>query len=590
MQQWRVGPVAVVLLLLLLGRAMMAHADHPDPAAEDQDSATARPAKATLGVGITLDAEGRLWLARVENRQLLVSRSDDDGKTFSTPVPVTVEPEDIAADGENRPKLAVASDGTLLLTWIQSLPQKYAGNVRFSRSLDGGRTFSRPITLNDDGRVTSHRFDALAIDGQGRVVVAWLDGRDRDAAKERNEAFTGVSLYTAHSSDNGASFGANRRLQAHTCECCRIGLTWTQEGPVAFWRNIFGVNTRDFALANLDRDGSQRRATDDEWKIDACPHNGGSIAVDRQDQLHLVWFTSGEARQGLFYRRLKMQANAAAAESGFISTSKGVRTTPEALTQEMEAQLDTQQKMQRSAAAINFEEFQLEQLQTIKKSAEDKKRSIDEIQRINNGNIFEQIVGMFTIPYHQQDAIAAEARGQNAAQSLAAVNQLLQSGNQTTAQLQKSLTAGTIASVRQAAAAERKIEANATRSKAAQLGAQTGDWMSDPMPLGDPAFQANHAAVAAEGKTVLLAWREFDGRAYSAQMMYSNDGGVSWSAPQRLMDSAGATDYPLLLVGGRKVLLVWNTAEEGLRVLSFDRFAAGTPPRQSSSGQTATGS
>ncbi|SFW17900.1 sialidase family protein [Nitrosovibrio sp. Nv17] len=422
MQQWRVGPVAVVLLLLLLGRAMMAHADHPDPAAEDQDSATARPAKATLGVGITLDAEGRLWLARVENRQLLVSRSDDDGKTFSTPVPVTVEPEDIAADGENRPKLAVASDGTLLLTWIQSLPQKYAGNVRFSRSLDGGRTFSRPITLNDDGRVTSHRFDALAIDGQGRVVVAWLDGRDRDAAKERNEAFTGVSLYTAHSSDNGASFGANRRLQAHTCECCRIGLTWTQEGPVAFWRNIFGVNTRDFALANLDRDGSQRRATDDEWKIDACPHNGGSIAVDRQDQLHLVWFTSGEARQGLFYRRLN------------------------------------------------------------------------------------------------------------------------------------------------------------------------GDWGSAPMRLGDPAFQANHAAVAAEGKTVLLAWREFDGRAYSAQMMYSNDGGVSWSAPQRLMDSAGATDYPLLLVGGRKVLLVWNTAEEGLRVLSFDRFAAGTPPRQSSSGQTATGS
>lgn len=415
MRRQRIYHIAV---MLLLSTSAAVHAGHPDPASEDQAYAKPRPPKTTLGVGVTLDESGRLWLAKVENQRLLVSRSDDEGKSFSNPVVVTPEPENISADGENRPKIAIARDGTVLLTWIQSLPQKYSGNVRFARSADSGRTFSKPATLNDDSRITSHRFDSLAIDGDGRVVVAWLDARDRDAAREQGGEFSGVSVYTAQSNDNGVNFGANRKFQTHTCECCRIALTWTQEGPVAFWRNIFGVNTRDFAIANLDK-GGKRRATDDEWKIDACPHNGGGIAADRQGQLHLVWFTNGAARQGLFYKR---------------------------------------------------------------------------------------------------------------------------------------------------------------------LGA---DWESQPMPIGDPAAQANHASVAAEGKTVLLTWREFDGSSYSAQMMYSNDSGLSWSAPQRLMESAGATDYPIPLIDGKKVLLVWNTAMEGLRVLPFERLTAGKSSDKSSAKRVA---
>ena len=130
----------------------------------------------TIGVGATLDDAGRLWLAKVENRHLLVSLSTNDGLTFSTPVTVTREPEDISADGENRPKIAIGRDGTVLLTWVQSLPQKRSGNIRVARSTDSGSTYSAPITLNDDGRITSHRFDSLSTDGTGKVVVAWLDG------------------------------------------------------------------------------------------------------------------------------------------------------------------------------------------------------------------------------------------------------------------------------------------------------------------------------------------------------------------------------------------------------------------------------
>ena len=259
--------------------------------------------KTTLAVGATYDNNGQLWLAKIENNHLLVYKSKDKGKSFEEPVVVTPEPENISADGENRPKIAVANDGTVFLTWTQSLPKKYSGDIRFSRSTDSGKTFSKPITLNDDGRVTSHRFDSIAVDDTGRVVIAWLDAREREIAREKGEEFTGISLSSTQSTDNGETFSANQTIQEHVCECCRISLAWTADGPVVFWRNIFNTNTRDFAISRLDT-GEIRRVTDDEWQVDSCPHHGGDMAVGNEDQLHLVWFTNGKTRQGLFYKNI----------------------------------------------------------------------------------------------------------------------------------------------------------------------------------------------------------------------------------------------------------------------------------------------
>jgi hypothetical protein len=76
------------------------------------------------------------------------------------------------------------------------------------------------------------------------------------------------------------------------------------------------------------------------------------------------------------------------------------------------------------------------------------------------------------------------------------------------------------------------------------------------------------------GDTVILTWREFDGQSYLVQMIRSNDGGNSWGEPQRLMETSGAADYPIPLISSKQLLVVWNTATEGLRVLTLDRIPA----------------
>jgi hypothetical protein len=41
-----------------------------------------------------------------------------------------------------------------------------------------------------------------------------------------------------------------------------------------------------------------------------------------------------------------------------------------------------------------------------------------------------------------------------------------------------------------------------------------------------------------------------------------------------LMETSGAADYPIPLISSKQLLVVWNTATEGLRVLTLDRIPA----------------
>lgn len=256
-----------------------------------------------MAISVAADEKGKLWLVRMQDGHIRVSHSEDGGKHFSEGVTVNPQPEAILAENQNRPKIAVRN-GVIAVTWVQALPKLFAGNIRFARSVDGGRTFSEPVTVNDDHGEISHGFSALTLDRNGHVTLAWFDGRERDTADKAGQKYVGTAVYYAVSEDSGASFSTNRKLADHACECCKIGMTLDSDGvPVVFWRHVFEGGMRDFALARLDSQLKVLRASEDDWKIDACPHHGGDIAVDETGSRHLVWFTGNPKNPGLFYRR-----------------------------------------------------------------------------------------------------------------------------------------------------------------------------------------------------------------------------------------------------------------------------------------------
>ncbi len=255
---------------------------------------------------VGFDKKGILWVTWFYAGHVYVSRSDDKGQTFGSPVTVNRIPENIYAKAENRPKIAFGAKGEIYLSWTKKRTEKrFSGDIRFSRSVDGGQHFSDPLTVNDDHEITSHRFDALAVNRQGDIYIAWLDKRDLLAAKKLGKKYTGSALYYALSTDNGKTFQKNKKIADGSCQCCRVAIAIDHKQlPVIVWRHIFGDNIRDHGIVKFShRDQAEKfkRLSHDNWRIEGCPHHGPAISIADDGIYHATWFNNAPQARGLFY-------------------------------------------------------------------------------------------------------------------------------------------------------------------------------------------------------------------------------------------------------------------------------------------------
>lgn len=255
----------------------------------------------------TLDEQGRLWVAFVQNQHVYVSRAAAPGQPFAEPVVVNPVPEDAEHNGENRPKIVINGD-EVYVSWTLKTSPRFTGEIRFSRSTDEGRSFAPPRTINDDNLFAGHRFESLYQTESGHLYLTWIDKRDLQASIDAGEDYSGAAVYYAVSTDGGASFSQNYRVANHSCECCRIAIAPRGEDSIAIlWRQIFGVTTRDHAIAVLTPDGEMQdmhRASYDNWQIDACPHHGPTMVSGRDsNDYHMSWFSNGDLHQGVYYGR-----------------------------------------------------------------------------------------------------------------------------------------------------------------------------------------------------------------------------------------------------------------------------------------------
>ena len=285
----------------------------------------------------TFDEDGRLWVAFEHNDFVYVVSSDDEGQTYSPAARVNEIAEPLNTNGENRPKIALGNGGEIYVSWTKITEGRFAGDIRFSRSLDRGTDFAALITVNDDGLVTSHRFESLFVDSTGAIYMVWIDKRDLLAAQADGRDYEGAAIYYTVSTDGGATFAANRKVADNSCECCRIAMSEDDNGDVAiFFRNIFGDNIRDHGFAVLGRDRLRSplvRVTRDDWQIDACPHHGPAMSFAGGDGFHLTWYTGGAARKGVYYgyydsgrgqvRNLASMAATASASHPYIAEVAG---------------------------------------------------------------------------------------------------------------------------------------------------------------------------------------------------------------------------------------------------------------------------
>ncbi len=291
--------------LSLASAALPVQAQHAQHGAAAATSECTEPVlRCATKVTPIVGPDGMLWLAFAAANRVFVVHSADGGKSFSAPAAVTPAAADLDWGPDARPKIAVAANGHIHVAYAIFKDKQFNGQVLHSRSTDGGKTFTPPLPIT--AVQESQRFETLAFDPNGRLFAAWLDKRNRVPAKARGDKYPGAALAFAWGDGDG-QFADTVLAQDNTCECCRIAVGFAGPNrPVVVFRNIFPGGIRDHAMITF-QDGQSpgpiSRVSIDDWKTDACPHHGPTLAVAPDGATHVAWYTNGSARKGLFYAR-----------------------------------------------------------------------------------------------------------------------------------------------------------------------------------------------------------------------------------------------------------------------------------------------
>lgn len=202
-------------------------------------------------------------------------------------------PGEVTSRAEATPQLLSGPGMRLCALWLARSGAQ--GGLRLRCSRDFGEHWQPAVTVPTGGpRPPS--FFAGAVSPGGAIVVTWF-------ASEQVGLPGSAQLWLATSVD-GASFSQPRRIAIDICPCCRPALA---SGPGTLhlaYRNVSADNCRDILVRTSADEGATWSepvfASQDNWRIEGCPHSGPALAVDR-DRLVVAWLTEAEGRNQLFW-------------------------------------------------------------------------------------------------------------------------------------------------------------------------------------------------------------------------------------------------------------------------------------------------
>jgi hypothetical protein len=166
------------------------------------------------------------------------AQSTDGGKSFSAPVNVSKSSGCAGLDGlyQDERQIQLDSSGNLNLVWDDSV-----AGVMFSRSTDGGSTFSAPKIVSP----LQGLFPKIAVDATGDINVVW------------EPPSTGSGFFFSRSTDGGATFSQPMPLGAGTGTNPvvvsdangDIDVVWIDSGILRFSQSFDGGKTFSTPIA-----------------------------------------------------------------------------------------------------------------------------------------------------------------------------------------------------------------------------------------------------------------------------------------------------------------------------------------------------
>lgn len=237
---------------------------------------------------IAIDAGSRVAIAYGLGNTIYVSISRDRGASFGSPIKIA-DAGQLSLGMRRGPRIA-STPRALVVTAVYGAQGKGRdGDLVAFRSVDGGQTWRGPEKVNDVAGSAREGLHAMAAAPDGTLACVWLDLRGK-----------GTRLYSSISKDDGATWSTNCLVYASPsgtiCQCCHPSLAFDDRGKLyAMFRNSLGGD-RDMYLTSSTDYRNFTPATKlgkGSWKLDACPMDGGMLAIGKGGQVVTTWRREG---------------------------------------------------------------------------------------------------------------------------------------------------------------------------------------------------------------------------------------------------------------------------------------------------------
>ena len=229
-----------------------------------------------------------LWAEQLQypNWDIFFSRSIDGGETFSAPKNISNTPG--ASQFSSGFHLAVDSSGAINVVWIESDNTTGNQDVLFTRSADGGRTFSDPKNLSTTGKAT---MPSLAVDSSGNINVVWEDNTPGN-----------YDIFYSGSTDGGATFSPPANLSNNPGNSSRahIALEFNNNINVVWEDNTPGNYDIFFTRSN---DGGITFSSPKNLSNSPGSAHGAEIVTDSSGNINVVWQDNGSGDYDIFFTR-----------------------------------------------------------------------------------------------------------------------------------------------------------------------------------------------------------------------------------------------------------------------------------------------
>lgn len=238
------------------------------------------------------------WGGATTQSDVFFTKSTDGGRTWTLPIRVN---NDAGGASQWDPSLSLDDRNDIYIVWTDS--RNGNNDIFFAKSTDGGLSFSANVRVNDV--TTSFQQEAdVAVDPVNRdlVHVVWADNR--------NLFTTGPDIYYANSTDGGLSFNPSSRVNNDATgteqSSPAIGVAPNRDVYVAWSDPRTGARGRDIYFSkSTDRGATWTPNIPLNDDSGSATQSEPAIAVDEGGSIYVAWtdYRNGNTQPDIYATR-----------------------------------------------------------------------------------------------------------------------------------------------------------------------------------------------------------------------------------------------------------------------------------------------